>query len=180
MRRGTQGTAIKELHAVDSYVTDISVSEIIPYTETQDRVDFVSDGSSLLIGPLGYVPTKSASTTWTATTIPSNYGRCDVLEVFAAGKRLRKTPLTVFDEALGATSPAGDRTVEAEFSVDGTTQYIRLTTTIPAGTRISVIKRTGNTWYDRGETTASSGVTLLANESSIIKFIAAKTTRLPE
>ena len=180
LRRGTQGTAIKELHAVDSYVTDISVSEIIPYTETQDRVDFVSDGSSLLIGPLGYVPTKSASTTWTATTIPSNYGRCDVVEVFAAGKRLRKTPLTVFDEALGATSPAGDRTVEAEFSVDGTTQYIRLTTTIPAGTRISVIKRTGNTWYDRGETTASSGVTLLANESSIIKFIAAKTTRLPE
>lgn len=86
----------------------------------------------------------------------------------------------MFDETLGATSPAGDRTLDAEFSVDGVNPYIRLTTTIPAGTRITVIKRVGQTWYDRGETTASSGVTLLANESSIGQFIAAKTTRLPE
>ena len=180
LRRGIHGTAIKEIHPADTYVVDISKDQTIPYTETQERADFVSDGSSLLIGPLDYIPLQASSTTWSATTIPTDYGRCDTVEVFVGGKRLRKTPLTVFDETLGATSPAGDRTLDAEFSVDGVNPYIRLTTTIPAGTRITVIKRVGQTWYDRGETTASSGVTLLANESSIGQFIAAKTTRLPE
>jgi hypothetical protein len=175
-----QGTAIKEVHSINSFVIDVSKDEAIPYSENQERADFISDGSSILIGPLDYVPTKSTSTNWTATTIPSDFGRCDTIEVFAGGTRLRKTPITVFDETLGATSPAGDRELEAEFSVDGTNPYVRLTTVIPAGTRITVIKRVGQSWYDRGDTTATSGVTLLANESPISKFIAAKTTRLPE
>jgi hypothetical protein len=180
LRRGVQGTAIKDVHETGSFVVDVSRDEVIPYTETQQRTDFVSDGSSLLIGPLDYVPTQATSSNWTSTTIPAEYGRCDVIEVFAGGSRLRKTPLTVFDETLGATSPTGDRVLEAEFSVDGTNPYIRLTTAVPAGTRITVIKRVGQSWYDRGETTATSGVTLLANETSISQFIAAKTTRLPE
>jgi hypothetical protein len=180
LRRGVQGTAIKDVHETGSFVIDVSRDEVIPYTETQQRTDFVSDGSSLLIGPLDYVPTQATSSNWTSITIPADYGRCDTIEVFAGGTRLRKTPLTVFDETLGATSPTGDRVLEAEFSVDGTNPYIRLTTAVPAGTRITIIKRVGQSWYDRGETTATSGVTLLANETSISQFIAAKTTRLPE
>jgi hypothetical protein len=64
--------------------------------------------------------------------------------------------------------------------VDGVSPYIRLTTAPAAGTRITVIKRTGNSWYDRGTTTATSGVTLLENSTAISKFIAAKSTQLPE
>jgi hypothetical protein len=86
----------------------------------------------------------------------------------------------VFDETLGATSPAGDKEVEAEFSVDGVNPYVRLTELAPAGTRITIIKRQGKSWYDRGETTVTTGITLLANESPISQFIAAKSTRLPE
>jgi hypothetical protein len=180
LRRGVNGTAIKELHATGSYVADIGPNEVIPYTDSQERTDFVSDGSSLLIGPLDFVPNKSTVGTWSATTIPTDYGRCDVVEVFVGGNRLRKTPLTVYDESLGPVSPGADKELEAEFAVDGVNPYIRVTTAPEAGTRITVIKRTGNTWYDKGITTASNGVTLLDNNTAISKFIAAKTTSLPE
>jgi len=180
LRRGVNGTAIKELHSKGSLVADIGPNEVIPYTDNQERTDFVSDGSSVLIGPLDFVPAKSTVGTWTSTTIPGDYGRCDIVEVFVGGKRLRKTPLTIYDESLGPVSPGADKEIEAEFAVDGENPYVRLTTSPAAGTRITVIKRTGNTWYDRGTTTASNGVTLLDNNTAISKFIAAKTTSLPE
>jgi hypothetical protein len=86
----------------------------------------------------------------------------------------------VYQENNGASSPAADIKLEAEFSVDGITGYVRLTSALPAGTRITIITRTGKTWYDRGETTASNGVTLLENSTSIANFIAQKSTSLPE
>jgi hypothetical protein len=58
--------------------------------------------------------------------------------------------------------------------------YIRLTSALPAGTRISVISRTGKLWYEKGDTTASRGITLLENNTAIANFIAEKTTKLPE
>jgi hypothetical protein len=81
---------------------------------------------------------------------------------------------------LGASSPTADTQLEAEFAVDGAASYIRLTTAIPAGTRISVIRRIGKVWYDRGETTASSGESLLENATPMAEFIAKRTTKLPE
>jgi hypothetical protein len=45
---------------------------------------------------------------------------------------------------------------------------------------MTVVKRVGKTWYDRGETTATNGETLLENTSPIAKFIAEKTTSIPE
>jgi hypothetical protein len=182
LRRGVQGSAIAEVHARDSAVIDIGTPETIPYKENQDRVDFISDGSSLLIGPLNFVPTKADRSWETATdvTITEEYGPCDEFEVFAAGKRLRKDPLQSYNETIGASSPAADVILEAEFSVDGTNPYLRLTSKVPAGTRISVIKKVGSVWYDKGATTISNGVTLLENNTPIAKFIAKKTTTLPE
>jgi hypothetical protein len=180
LRRGSFGTAIATVHVAGSNVSDIGPQESIPYNETQDRQDFVSDGSSLLIGPLDYVPTLSTRSSWYKNTIPVSHGPCDQIEVFAAGRRLRKDPISVYDESLGASSPAADTQIEAEFAVDGAANYIRLTTAVPAGTRISVIRRTGKVWYDRGETTASAGESLLANTTPMAEFIAARTTKLPE
>jgi hypothetical protein len=180
LRRGANGTPIKELHNVNDLVADIGPDEVIPYSDSQERTDFISDGSSVLIGPLEYTPAKSTAGTWAATTIPEDYGRCDTVEVFVGGRRLRKTPLTVYDQALGPVSPNADKEIEAEFAVDGVTPYIRITETPSAGTRITVIKRTGSTWYDKGANAATTGVTLLKNNTSISKFIAARTTSLPE
>jgi hypothetical protein len=168
------------MYAIGADVADVGSNETIPYNETQGREDFISDGSSLLIGPLEFTPVKGTRAAWYRSTIPTDNGPCDQIEIFAGGRRLRKDPIAVYDEQLGSSSPAADKQIEAEFSVDGTTAYIRLTNAIPAGTRISIITRTGKIWYERADTTASKGVTLLENNTAIAKFIAQKTTKLPE
>jgi hypothetical protein len=180
LRRGSNGTAIKEIHVKDSSVVDIGRVESLPYNESQERLDFVSDGSSLLIGPLNYVPAPATRENWTRITIPTGFEPCDQIEVFAGGKRLRKDSVAVYDQTANITSPQADTILEAEFSVDGVNDYIRLTNTVPAGTRITVIRRIGKTWYDRGTSSASAGITLLNNSSTIAEFLKQKSTELPE
>jgi hypothetical protein len=180
LRRGSYGTSIAEIHPINSVVVDLGYKETIPYSENQDRLDFVSDGSSLVVGPLNFVPSKSTRNNWYRLSIPDNYGPCDQIEVFVAGRRLRKDSIDLYQEANGVASPAADIQSEAEFAVDGITGFIRLTSAVPAGTRITIIKRTGKTWYDQGQTTATTGVTLLENNSAIANFIAQKSTSLPE
>ena len=184
LRRGVFGTAIPELHNVNSRVVNWGVDESIPYNETQERTNFVSDGSSLLIGPLDFVPAKASKSVWYRGTgvsaIPEDFGPCYQVEVFVGGRRLRKDPIYVYNEDLGTNSPSADVQIPAEFSVDGLTATIRLTEAPEAGTRITVIRRVGKVWYDKGADTASTGVTFLENNGNIPKFIAKKSTRLPE
>lgn len=194
LRRGSMGTAIAELHPEGSRIVDVSSTETIPYVESQEKFDFVSDGTSVDIGPFEFVPTKSAATFYRTTakvsnedgtttvlypSIPTTHGRCDELEVFVGGRRLNKDSVVIYEESNAASSPEADIQVEAEFSVNGTTPYIRLTDAVPAGIRITVIKRTGRTWYEHGDTTASKGLTMLDNDTVIIKFLEQKSTKLP-
>lgn len=182
LRRGVQGTSIGAYYAAGTLIVDQSISETLPYNETQKIDKFISDGNSNTVS-LSYVPSKSTRSwnLYPATqTIPSGFGPCDMIEVFVSGTRLRKDPISQYTEGLGQVSPAADSVIEAEFSVDGITNQIRLTNIPPAGSVITVIKRTGNVWYDKGATTASKGLTLAENTSPIATFIAAKTTRIPE
>ena len=112
-------------------------------------------------------------------SIPEINGPCDQVEVFAGGVRLRKDSIMVYEESLGASSPTADKQVEAQFTVDGESPYIRLSQAVTAGTRITIIRRLGRTWYDRGETTASTGKPLQKNTNAIATFILGKTTELP-
>lgn len=181
LRRGAQGTAIAELHAAGQAVVDVSYANVIPYNETQQRTDFVSDGSTLLIGPLDFVPLLSVRTAaWIRIDIPSTHGACDEVEVFASGRRLLKDSQSVWQQDNGAYSPEADTVQQAEFSVDGITPYIRLSAALPAGTRTSVLRKQGKTWYDRGATTATSGQTFAENQTAIAKFIVEKSTTTPE
>jgi len=180
LRRGAYGTAIAELYTAGSKVIDLSRQESIPYTDSQDRYDFVSDGSTSLVGPLDFVPRKSERNFWFRNSIPEIYGACDEFEVFVGGRRLRKDPIDQYNEELGSYSPVADERIEAEFSVDGINPYIRLTETVPAGTRINVIKRKGKTWYDKGKNTAQNGKTMTESTNPIIKFILEKDSYLPE
>ena len=180
LRRGALGSSIQPSHAEESPVINVSQTRRVPYTEPQLRTDFVSDGSSILIGPLDFTPSKTNLDNWFRETIPTDYGQCNDVEVFVGGRRLIKSQYTVYDQSLHATSPDGDKTVEAEFSANGSDPFIRLTDAPQAGLRITVIKKLGSVWYDKGETTASSGVTLFDNESAIAQFIANKSTEQPE
>jgi len=181
LRRGTKGTSVGEVYPEGSDVVDVSPSEEIPYNETIIKEDFVSDGSTTLIGPLSFTPSKTTITGWYRDTIPTDYGQCDDVEVFVAGTRLRKQPVSYYSESLGDLGNAdAEQTLEAEFSTNGENAYIRLTEAPPAGTRIFVIKKQGYTWYDRGLTTASAGISLLQNETDIAKFLRQKSSELPE
>ena len=180
LRRGSLGTGISEFHEAGSYVVDVGSTETLPYTETQEKADFISDGSSLLIGPLNFVPVQSIRNQWFKQDIPLEYGPCDEVEVFVAGRRLKKDPVEIYDEDLGADSPSADVTIQAEFSVDGQTPFIRLSNIVPAGILISIVRKQGKTWYERGENTASAGKFFLENNTPIINFIAKKGSELPE
>ncbi len=179
IKRGLFGTAIRPLHVKGTLVVDTSFLEFVPYQESQEKEDFISDGTSHIIGPLTYVPQKTSVTNWYRDTIPEDFGRCDQIEVFVGGRRLRKDPTKLYDPTVGAYSPAGDVDAEAEFSVDGTTENIRLTVPAPAGTRITVIRRQGRLWYDRGATTATNGQGLSYSNTAIAKFLQNSSTKLP-
>jgi len=180
LRRGALGSPIGESYSAGSKIVSQGISDIIPYSESQERIDFVSDGSSNLIGPLPFIPQKTDIKNWFRNTIPNNYYQCNDVEVFVGGRRLVKTPRQMFNAELGAYSPESDETVEADFSVSGEDTFIRLTAVPEAGTRITVIKKTGSSWYDRGESTATTGESLIDNNSVIAKFIQEKNTELPE
>jgi len=188
LRRGSYGTAIAAIHENGSEIVDVSVAENLPYNESQEREDFVSDGSTTIIGPLSFVPKKSSRDNWYKDDIPEEYGPCDEIEVFVGGRRLRKDPITVYSEDLGSSSPEADIQVQAEFSVNGTDNYIRLSSLDVisadqdkrAGVRITIIRKTGQIWYDRSLDNVSKGLTLVDNESPILKFITQKSTELPE
>ena len=186
LRRGTSGTPIGNSYNVGTLIADSSANETIPYNENQERTDFVSDGSSLLIGPLGFTPQKRTSVDGTTLefsykdTIPEGFYPCDTVEVFVGGKRLFKDPISYYNQDLGSSSPAADETHDADFSVDGTTSYIRLTNKVDAGTRITIIRKTGRVWYNLGTNTTLTGVTLLENTTPQAIFIAQRTTKLPE
>ena len=149
LRRGTLGTGVPNIHRFRSNVIDIGHSETIPYVDRQVVETAMGDGSTNVI-PLNYTPTKT-STNWYRETIPVNYGRSDELEVFVGGLRLKKNNYKLFLETNGHPySPEGDSQFEAEFSVDGTTDAIRITADVPANTKIVVVKRQGNIWHPEG------------------------------
>jgi hypothetical protein len=249
LRRGCFGTGIATVHPANSFVVNAGVTETIPYTENQEKFDFVSNGPisfiydgstsfeiptdiqlgfnsdsivvkvnniiissalytvdkfeseggrlildnsvplatndvitvySLIIGLLDFTPTQSIRSNWYRNSIPAEYGPCDEIEVFVSGRRLRKNPIDVYVEANGASSPSADAISEAEFSVSGTSPYLRLTEPATAGTRITIIRKLGRIWYERSDFAASKGITLLSNNTPIAEFIAVKPSELPE
>jgi len=178
LRRGTLGTSIAAVHAANTVVVDLGYNESVPYKENQERYDFVSDGSSHIYADLPFIPVRSQRDSWYRMTIPEEFGACDTIEVFVAGRRLRKDPVQLYDNELGSYSPAGDRTLEAEFAVDGESNAIRLTAAPVAGQRITVIRRTGKSWYNNGLASAASGSSLSKSTTSIAKFLQQRTTKL--
>ena len=86
---------------------------------------------------------------------------------------MRKTPLDVFNPTLALDSPEGDTTSVAGFTFDTNTNEITLSTTPAENTRITVVKKVGQSW-------TTSGTSLGDTENSIARFLRAATTELPE
>jgi hypothetical protein len=166
LRRGVNGTGINTKYSSSTDVINLSYSEVIPYSENQQKINFTTTGTISTINT-PFLPIKSNRSNWVRQTISSNFGPCDTVEVFVGGRRLRKDPISIYNE-LNPTVPI---VLEAEFSVDGISNSIQLTSPITStGINISVIRRTGRVWY--------SG-SLTDGTTDISKFILKRSTSLP-
>jgi hypothetical protein len=287
LRRGTSGTGIFDLNYAGTFVQDIGSAETIPYNDTvqtvqvlsngtnivklsfaptkgnQDSVDinyeptgvrtWFSDAGYLLIGTfdpvvsyklndvvvynnsyyycrktvsllssrtfgVDYTPVNSTYWTLYPTNIPVGYGQTDQIEVFVGGYnditmwtpntiyneldivnvgnytyrrkpgpahtskdifandstnwsffigniRLQKQPYKVFNINQAPYSPAGDVTFDADFSVNGTANELRLTNKLAVGTTVTVVKRTLTLW--------DSSTNIMNDNSKIASFIKA-------
>jgi hypothetical protein len=156
LRRGTLGTGVPTVHRSGTDIINIGISETIPYKDELVIETFVSTDSSNVLHT-NFVPEATPATIddgstvytpWYRNTIPSNFGQCDQIEVFVAGYRLKKVPYKLHDITVHLESPEGDVQYESEFSVDGETSTVRLTTTPPDDTKIVVVKKIGKMWSD--------------------------------
>jgi len=87
IRRGTLGTGIPNKHTAGSIVQDIGPSETIPYTETTNIEQVISDGTTNV--PISFIPKL------TATTSLVNQHNYDTVEVFVGGYDIAEwTPST--------------------------------------------------------------------------------------
>jgi hypothetical protein len=155
LRRGTLGTGVPTVHSSGTNVLNIGISETIPYKDEFVVETFVATDSSNMLY-VNYMPDvqpgtiddgSTVYTEWHRNTIPDNFGQCNEVEVFVAGYRLKKKPYKLHDITIDP-GPLGDVDHEAEFSVDGTSSSIRLTTPPPDDTKIVVVKKIGKMWND--------------------------------
>lgn len=185
LRRATLGTAAATYYEVGSMVRDIGALQSMPYVDTETKNIFFGDGSTKLF-ELDFAVVPTAGTIddgsteyqeWYRETIPDSFGQCDEIEVFVAGRRLRKAPTTIYDPLLGQDSyqGAGDKQIEAEFSVSIATNAVRLTVAPDAGERVVVIKRQGRIWQKPNDPNS-----LVFSNTSVARFLTAKSVTLPK
>ena len=144
--------------------------------------DFKSIGSSANRVGLKFKATGVGTGTGTALlvsypSIPVNFGQCDEIEVYVAGRRLQKNSRYLYDHNLSQDSykGAGDKQVEAEFSVDGISKSVRLTVAPLAGELVVIIAKNGKTWQPFNE-----NLPFVYSSSTIAKFVNTKHVDLPK
>ena len=185
LRRATLGTGAASYYDVGTSVKDIGQVQSIPYVDTEIKKTFFGDGSTNLF-ELDFVVTPTAGTIddgsteyrgWYRETIPDNFGQCDEIEVFVAGRRLRKTPSMIYDSTLGQDSyqGAGDKQIEAEFSVSIASNAVRFTVAPNPGDRIVVVKKQGRVWQKLNENNS-----LVYSNVDVARFLTAKSVTLPK
>jgi hypothetical protein len=86
-------------------------------------------------------------------------------DFFIANVRLSKTPYKVYNINKAPVSPDGDVQFDADFSVDGTSNSLRLTTPLDSNVVITVVKRTGKDW--------DSVVNIMNDTGKIAEFLKA-------
>ena len=155
LRRGTLGTGVKNTYDIGTKVYDQNISKTVPYRDRTLAFNAVADGITNTF-EIGYA-----------------VGSINEIEVFAAGTRLRKASLDVFDATVALDSPEGDSSATADFTFDADTNEITLAATPAENTRVTVVKKVGQSW-------TTEGTTLGDTENSIARFLRAGTRELPE
>ena len=153
IRRGTLGTGVPTVHPAGTKIENQSISENIPYKDELLSTVYEADGNSNTF-ELDFTP-----------------GSINDFEVFAAGKRLRKEALAVFDLTIDQDSPEGDVIQPAEFTLEGNT--LTLLATPEENQKIIVVRKQGKIWAPLGESLSNV-------ENNIGRFLRGATVDLPE
>jgi hypothetical protein len=177
IRRATLGTGLKTKYEINTPVNDVSIRQTLPYVDREIRQNFVGDGSTISFEINQQLPVNQQSMidNWYRETIPEDHGQCDSVEIFVSGKRLRKSPTRIYDQELGQNSFAGDKWIEAEFSVVGNDNIVRLTVPPKDGEIVSVVLKQGKIWQSVGDDRS-----LATSDSRVAKFLTSETTNLPK
>jgi len=175
LRRGTLGTGVYSLSTIGTYVQDIGPSSTIPYNDTTITQKFISDGvnQTIMID--------------NGVVLDSNFTDLNSLfEVFVGGQddlvRLKKSDYTVFDvNQYGEPAKTvdsihyfedGNITYPKDYTVSSVTSTgaeINLRKTVPQGTQITVVTRTGVVWDGDKSTNPANVIDNLGNVGSFIK-----------
>ena len=140
LRRGTLGTGTPAVHLVGQLVQDIGPTETIPYADKIIIDTVISNGVATNLGNLSYTPMD-----------------INEVDVFVSGYKLKKVDYDLFEETNGYPySTEGDSTFSAEFSVDGTTNRITVTTAATEGAEVVIVKKELTLWNDPGKSLARS------------------------
>jgi hypothetical protein len=154
LRRGTLGTGVKNLYNVGTVAYGQGPEETINYSDVVLTQTEIADGSS------------------TATTfafrdymIPESV---DEIEVFVAGRRLRKNSIQLFDQTIAQDSPEGDVTIPPEFSIEDNNLVLAIAP--PAGVKVVIARSTGKVWNESGKslTTSNNNISRFLREATIL------------
>ena len=169
LRRGTLGTGPKDVYPVGTELMDQSASETIPYKDEMVTLIKLEDESTQIL--LDWIPSKGT----------------DEFEVFVSGRRLRKSPLTIYQtqevdsngnlitDFIDQTSPNGDIVLEPEFTltIENNIAVVNLAVTPTENSRVLIVRKLGKTWQNDGEQ-------LRYTQNPIAEFIRGATTELPK
>jgi hypothetical protein len=175
LRRGTLGTGIHQVNVPGTHVQDIGPSSTIPYTDTILTKQYISDGVSQTITLDNGVVLDPGFTDLNS-----------LFEVFVGGQnelvRLKKSEYTVFDvNQYGEPAKTVDSVQYPEngnvvypqdytvTNVTSLTAQINLRKTVPQGTQITVVTRTGVTWDGDKSSNPRNIIDELGNVGSFVK-----------
>jgi len=186
LRRGTLGTSVSISIPAGTPVYDNGSKITLPYTDTETkRATQYGDGENQIFD-FDFVPEPRYEMPYKdkikkpftyKETIPDGYYPCDGIEVYVAGRRLIKDPIYLYDQNKGQDSykGAGDKQIEAEFSVDGINKSVRLTVPPNAGELVVIIAKQGKIWQKPNE-----NLPLVYSTTDIARFLNTKQVDLPK
>jgi len=168
LRRGTLGTGTKQIYLKGTSVTGQGLDETIPYKDEIKTLTLIGDGST-------------TATAYMLDYIPQSI---DEIDVYVAGKKLRKTSISRYNQAIAQDSTEADETVAADFSLayntDSSGNIVTadvVFATPPAnGVKIEIIRKTGKLWNEILTNTTTK--TLSDSNNKIARFITEKSFRL--
>jgi len=157
LRRGTLGTGVKNLYNVGTVAYGQGPEETINYSDVVLTQTEIADGSS-----------TATTFTFRDYMVPTSVNE---IEVFVAGRRLRKTSIQVFDQTIAQDSPEGDVTLPPEFTIEDGALVLAVAPS--AGVKVVIARTTGKVWNENNKT-------LINSNNNISRFLREATILLPK